>query len=107
MGIKIIIAEACSLNMETAFAVGDKAEVVKDDAAVLVRAGRALYLDKTDDPSKGLQTASADDVKRIGEQAKALAAEAKARAEQVDPQVKLAATIAAAVRDALAAKPAA
>lgn len=107
MGIKILIVEACSMGLEAYLEPGDKPDVSKDDAAALVRSGRALYLDKADDPSKGLQTASADDVKRIADAAKARAAELKARAEQADPQVKLAAMIAAAVRDALAARPAA
>jgi hypothetical protein len=107
MGSKIIVLEACAIGLGTHVEPGEKFEATREDAATLVRSGRAMYLDKADDPTKGLHTASADDVKRATDAGKARAAEAKAKAEEVDPQVKLAAMIASAVRDALAAKPAA
>jgi hypothetical protein len=39
-------------------------DVSKDDAATLTRIGRALYVSKAEDPTKGLLTASDSDIAR-------------------------------------------
>jgi hypothetical protein len=69
MGIKLIITEPCSLPTEDAgpqhTEPGTVVDVSKDDAATLTRIGRGLYLKQaTDDPTKGLLTASDNDVAR-------------------------------------------
>jgi len=67
--MKILIIEACLVNFgddrggqhQDPYAVID---VTKDTARDLVQAGRALYTDKKDDPSKGgNNTASAEMLK--------------------------------------------
>ena len=75
--MKIMIIEACLVAGES---VGEHAEpgeerdVTKDDASVLTRMGRAMYLDKSDDLTKGLLTASAEDKARFKTPAKKSAA---------------------------------
>lgn len=84
MGQKLLIMAACLIAGETIgtpVAVGDTVDVPKDDAAYLARSGRALYLDKSDDPTKGQFTATAEDKQRAKEQAKAIAAAAEATAK--------------------------
>jgi hypothetical protein len=88
MGQKLLIMAACLIAGETIgipVAVGDTVDVPKDDALYLVRAGRALYLDKADDPTKGLHTATAEDKQRAKDQAKAIAAAAEATAKANNP----------------------
>lgn len=91
MGIKILILQACLIAGEsigTPVAVGETVEVSKDDASYLAKSGRGLYVDKTDDPSKGLMTATPEDKKRAAEQGKAIAAAAEAsRAASAPPNL--------------------
>lgn len=107
---KILIAQACTLPGEefsTHADVGEEVALGKDDAAVLCRMGRAYYLDRDDDPSKGKFTATAEDKKRVAGLAKSIKAEAEARSAK---PVDVSALVAAEVAKALAAagvKPAA
>lgn len=107
---KILIAEACTLAGEefsTHADVGEEVSVSKDDAAALCRMGRAYYLDRDDDPSKGKFTATADDKKRVAGLAKAIKAEVEARtAKPVDVSAQVAAEVAKALA-AAGVKPAA
>jgi hypothetical protein len=68
MGIKLIITDPCSIPSEDAgpqhTEPGTVVDVSKDDAATLTRIGRGLYLKRDDDPTKGLLTASDNDVAR-------------------------------------------
>lgn len=41
-------------------AIGDTVDVTKDTGATLVRAGRALYVDRKDDPSKDKRDTATD-----------------------------------------------
>ena len=53
-------------------AIGDITEVTKETAGTLIRAGRALYADKRDDPSKGgLDTATSKMLNAASEMAAA------------------------------------
>ena len=100
MGIKIIIKEACLVageNIGQPVAIGERVEVSKEDALYLARAGRSLYLEKGDDPSKGLMTATSADIAAIKLHAAAVEAEASARSAQ--PQ-SMAEIIASAVKEA-------
>lgn len=100
--MKVLIAEAClvvALGQELAAHadVGETVDVSKDDALSLARMGRAFYVDKVDDPTKGQLTAQADDKDRIAKQAKSIAAaqkEAAARSGPTDFGAMLAAGIA-------------
>lgn len=117
MGINLIIAQACAVpqsGSETAqhADVGDKVEVdSKDDALLLCRMGRAYYLDKAQDPTKGQLTASKEDQETIKRHAAAIEAESKRRATEAAATTPgglaalVAAQVAAAVQAAL--KPAA
>lgn len=62
--MKILIVVACAIAGE-AFSshadVGDVVDVPKDDAASLTRMGRAMYLDKSEDPTKGALTAGPEE----------------------------------------------
>lgn len=116
MGIQIIIAEACTIpgaETSTHADVGQKVELdSKDDALLLCRMGRAFYLDKAQDPTKGNLTAAKEDVDRIKKQAAQIAAEQEERAAQAAAAKPggLAALVAAqvaAAMTALQAKPAA
>ncbi len=101
--MKLIILQACLIAGEAISshaAVAETVDVSKDDAATLTRMGRAMYLEKSDDPTKGLLTASKEDVANLNKQAKAIAAAEEVKASPPDSQ---AAIIAAAVTAALAA----
>ena len=112
--MKMLITTACLLVAEGVAShadIGDTAELSKDDAITLARMGRALYLEKSDDPTKGQLTAAAEDKARVKKQAAAIAAEHEQRA--TDAQVQsptgmaalIASSVAAAVQAALAPKP--
>lgn len=114
MGIKLIIAVACAIAGEATaahVAVGETVEVGKDDAYLLARNGRALYLDRAEDPTKGQFTATKDDLDRIKREAKGLAASQAERelAAQTSTPAGMAAMVAAQVAAAVQAalKPAA
>ena len=105
MGQKLLILAACLIAGETVgqpAGVGETVEVSKDDASYLTRSGRAMYLDKADDPTKGLLTAAAEDKKRAAEQAKAAAAVAEASRAANTP-MDMATVIANAVQAGVAA----
>lgn len=84
MGTKIILTDDCQIPGDGPTcahgALGERHDLGKEDASAIVRCGRALYLGKSDDPTKGQYTAGADDLKRIEAQSKARAAAAKAPA---------------------------
>lgn len=115
MGVKIIIAEACAVPTEDGpqhLDVNETVDVDKDTARELAKLGRALYLDKFDDPSKGTYTATADDKAKLKKLAASIDAEREARAvaAAVTTPAGLAALVAQQVQAALAAaapKPAA
>ncbi|MGL4576368.1 MAG: hypothetical protein ACRCV9_16410 [Burkholderiaceae bacterium] len=101
--MEIVIKEACTVTGEAIaehVAVGQTVEVSKDEATTLTRMGRALYLNKADDPSKGAFTASKEDVTALTKQGKAILAAEATRASPPDSQASI---IAAAVTAALAA----
>lgn len=88
MGQRLLILAACMIAGEfigTPAAVGDTVDVPKDEANYLTRAERAMYLDKADDPTKGLLTATAEDKARARDQAKAIASAAEAAAKASTP----------------------
>ena len=106
--MKIVIVEACAIAGEETSShadVGDELDVSKDEAALLTRMGRAMYLDKGDDPTKGTLTATADDKASIKKRVQAIAAERKERevAAQSQTPTGLAAMVAAAVAQAVQA----
>lgn len=110
MGIKLLIAQACLIPGDEVghhADVGDTIEVsTKEEALLLTRAhGRAFYLDKTDDPTKGTLTASAEDKDRVKREVKLLAAAAEQRAleSQAQSPSGMAAMVAAAVAQAVRA----
>ena len=81
--MKLLIKEACQLAGEaisTHADVGDTVDATKDDAALLTRMGRAFYLDKSDDPTKGTLTATAEDKAAVKKAANAVADMLKERA---------------------------
>ena len=96
MAIKLLIAVACTITgaeVATHADVGDTVEVEKDEAAQLTRMGRAFYVDKNNDPTKGGLTATKEDADRIRREAKAIAAEGERRAmatQDVTPAALLA-----------------
>lgn len=89
---KLLITAACLIAGETIAQhadVGDTVEVPKDDALSLCRQGRALYLDKSEDPTKGRLTADAEKKSEVKKQANAIASELTAReakASAANPQ---------------------
>lgn len=101
--MKLLIAEAClviAIGAEIAAHadVGDIVDVSKDDASYLARAGRAFYVSRDDDPTRGGLTANEDDKARIAKQAKAIAASQKQAAAVTGPT-----DFSAILRDAVAA----
>ena len=107
---KLIITQACQVAFgegTTHADVADQIDATKDDAATLTRMGRAMYLDRTDDPTKGSLTATKDDVDATKRHAKAIAAERAERADAAQAAspaglaVLVAAQVAAAVQAAL------
>jgi hypothetical protein len=106
--VKILIIVACAIAASEGLAhsdIGDEVAVTKEDAGTLTRNGRALYLDKANDPTKGLLTADVDQKKKIKDQVKAIAAvtEAKAAAALQSSPQGLGALIAAAIEKAVQA----
>lgn len=109
--MKLLILEACLIagaEIATHADVGDTVEVTKDDAISLARMGRAMFLEKSDDPTKGLLTATGDDVKLVKRKATAIKEEREARDRAAAVQSPtgmaelIASTVAAAVQAALA-----
>jgi hypothetical protein len=111
--MKILILEACLIATAGAeFAshadVGDIVDVPKDDAISLARMGRAMYLDKADDPTKGLLTASDSDRAQVKRRAAAIEKERQLRERTAAAQSPvgmaemIAAAVASAVQSALA-----
>lgn len=82
MAIKLIVVDACSIPTEETgpqhVDAGTVVDVSKDDAATLTRIGRALYINKADDPTKGQFTASDAEVARWKKVAKPAKPEAPA-----------------------------
>lgn len=110
MGIKLLIAQACLIAGDEVGRHADVGETVevatKEEALLLTRAhGRAFYLDKADDPTKGTLTASPEDKDRIKREVKQLAAVAEQRAAEAQMQSPggMAAMVAAAVASAVQA----
>jgi hypothetical protein len=108
--MKLLILAAClipaALSATAQHAdVGEVVDVTKDDAAALTRMGRALYLDKADDHTKGALTATDDDKRKVKAQAKAIAEarEDRDRATQVQSPTGMAELIAATVASAVQA----
>lgn len=68
MGIKLLVLAACFVPSDAgpvAVEPGDTVDVSKDEASSLARMGRALYISREDDPTKGTLTATADDKARV------------------------------------------
>lgn len=85
MGIKILIAAACQIAGEQIAShadVNDTVDVPKDEALSLCRMGRAFFVSRDDDPTKGALTATAEEKDLLKRQAKAIAAEREARAAE-------------------------
>jgi hypothetical protein len=102
--MKLIILQACTVageSVSTHADIGDEVDVPKDDAVLLCRMGRALFLDKAEDPSKGQMTATKEDVATARAQAKALV-EAREQAAQAAAPDSLAKIIAEAVAKGVA-----
>jgi hypothetical protein len=107
--MKLLILEACAIAAVGAEAsshadVGDVVDVPKDDAVSLARMGRAMFLDKADDPTKGLLTATDADRTQVKRRAAAIEKERAARAATAAAQspVGMAEMIATAVAGAVA-----
>lgn len=69
--MKILVIEGCVINHGddrggVVYSVGECADAMKDTAGALVRAGRALYVRREDDPSKGGYTASPEILQAAG-----------------------------------------
>lgn len=85
---KQLVIETCAIRhnpdeMAAHHDQGDIVDVPKADAEFLARNGRTLYINKTDDPTKGgLLTASAEMIKAAKDMAKA---KDKAAAVEGDP----------------------
>lgn len=68
---KILVIECCVINHGddrggVVYGVGEAADVTKETASALVRAGRGLYVRRDDDPSRGGYTASAEILQAAG-----------------------------------------
>jgi hypothetical protein len=108
--MKLLILEACAIatlgaEVSSHADVGDVVDVPKDDAISLARMGRAMFLDKADDPTKGLLTATDVDRTQVKRRAAAIEKERAARAATAAAQspTGMAEMIAAAVASAVAA----
>jgi len=106
--MKLLILIACTIagaEVSSHADVGEEVDVSKDEAATLTRMGRALYLEKADDPTKGQLTATAEDKARVKKQVAAIKAEREARdlANQAQSPAGLAGLIAATVAQAVQA----
>lgn len=114
MGIKLLIIAACTIAGAEVSTHADVADVVevesKDEAVTLARMGRALYLDKAQDPQKGALTATAEDKELAKRSAKAIRESLEIRAAEAAATspagmaAMVAAEVAKAVQAALAAK---
>lgn len=114
MAIKLLIIAACALagsEAATHADIGDQVELdSKDEAAALTRMGRALYLDKAQDPQKGLLTATKEDLESTKAQVKNIKAAREERATEAAAAspagmaAMVAAEVAKAVQAAMAAK---
>lgn len=79
--MKLLITEACQIAGESVSQhadVGTEVDLPKDEAILLARMRRAMFLDKADDPSKGAMTASAEDKATVKKRATAIADARKA-----------------------------
>lgn len=108
---KLLIIDACLVAGEEIARhaeVADEVDVPKEDAAALTRMGRAMYLSRDDDPTKGALTATAEDKARAKRTLAGITADRKARdaaAQSATPDgmaAMVAAAVAAAVAQALA-----
>jgi hypothetical protein len=85
MAIKLLVATAFLLPTAESpvhAEVGETIEIdSKDDALQLARGGRAYFVDKLQDPTKGLLTAGKEETDSVKLHAKQIAAERKQRAE--------------------------
>jgi hypothetical protein len=105
--MKLLIKEACTLagpERSTHADVGDEVELhSKDEALLLARMGRALYLERSDDPTKGSFTATAEDKAVLKKRVAALRQEREARdlAAQAQSPAGLAALVAQVVAQAV------
>lgn len=99
---KILITEACTVTGETVARhadVGETVDVGVDEARTLTRLGRAFYVSRDDDPTRGAFTATAE----INAVAKKRAALIKADREAASkPAANMADIVAAAVAAELA-----
>lgn len=111
--MKIIIREACAVpGDEGRTRHADVAETVdapKDDALLLCRMGRAYFVDKADDPTKGTLTAGAEEKSSLKKQADMIARDRQDREAQAAAQtpVGMATLVAVEVAKAIAATAAA
>lgn len=104
--MKLLIAEACLVILvgteNTVHAdVGQTVDVSKDDALYLTRAGRALYLSRDDDPTKGTLTAQEDDKRRVSKTAAAVK-EAQSQAAAAQQPTDFAAMLSAGIAEGIA-----
>jgi hypothetical protein len=108
--MKLLILEACAIavlgaEVSSHTDVGDVVDVPKDDAITLARMGRAMFLDKADDPTKGLLTATDADRSQVKRRAATIEKERVARERTAAAQspTGMAEMIAAAVASAVQA----
>jgi hypothetical protein len=107
--MKLLITEACTIAGPEQSQHADVGDVVdvhsKDEALLLVRMGRARYLERNDDPTKGTLTATADDKAIVAQRVEAIQAEREARdlAAQAQSPAGLAALVATSVAQAVQA----
>jgi hypothetical protein len=105
--MKLLIKEACLLAGPVQSTHCDVGDVVdchnKDEALLLARLGRAQYLDRADDPTRGQLTATDADRAQVKQRAAALKIEREARelAAQAQSPGGLATVIAQAVAQSL------
>ncbi len=103
MAIKLLILAACGIPVDDGFVqhadINDTVTVPDEDAHALARMGRAYYVDRDADPTKGALTATDADKQRLKAHAKAIVAqhEAAAVAAKLNSPAGLAEAIAAAV----------
>ena len=111
--MKIIIREACTVPGDegrTRHAdVNETVDASKDDAVLLCRKGRAYFIDKGDDPTKGTLTAGAEEKASLKNQAAAIVRDRQEREAQASAQtpVGMATLVAVEVAKAIAAASAA
>ncbi len=111
---RVLILQACTVpgdEIARHADVNETVDVPKDDALTLARLGRARFVSRDDDPTKGDLTATADDKDLAKRTAAALRAEASAKATAptvpgLAEQIAAAVAAALAQRDAVATAPA-